>query len=270
MGCARNNSDAEAAPTGSRLYRRLAIGSVPVILAITVISLGRAALAAPPQEVVTRYRETQASHQARLDDANLAWQYGRACFDLAEYSTNNTERAELAEQGIAASRQAVARDPKSAPAHYYLGLNLGQLARTRGLSALKIIKEMESEWTTAAQLDSRLDQAGPERCLGMLYRDAPAFVSVGSRAKARQQLARAVELVPNYPENRLELIDAYLKWNDRPAARRELESLEKVLPAARQQFKGSAWAPNWREWDARIDGLKKKVAETGKIEAPRH
>ncbi len=259
MGCARKNS-------GSAFDLRLS----NLVLALVGFALCSPVLAAPPQEVIKRYQATQASHQARLQDATLAWQYGHACFDLAEYSTNNTERAELAEQGIAACRQAVARDPKSAPAHYYLGLNLGQLARTRGLSALKIIKEMEDEWITAAGLDSRLDRAGPERCLGMLYRDAPAIVSVGSRTKARQQLAHAVELAPKYPENRLELIEGCLKWNDRPAARRELQALEKVLPAAREEFNGSAWASNWREWDARIDSLKKKSAESGKIEAPRH
>ncbi len=238
-----------------------------ILLILTLLS---SSSASPPPELLTRYQETQAQHQAHLQEPTLAWQYGRACFDLAEYSTNDTERAELAEQGIAASRQAVAQDPKSAPAHYYLGLNLGQLARTRGLSALKIIKEMETEWTTAAELDSRFDRAGPERCLGMLYRDAPAFVSVGSRTKARRQLSRAVELVPHYPENRLELIEADVKWNNRPDARRELEALEKVLPAARQEFNGPAWASNWGEWDARIDSLRKKLAEPGKIEAPRH
>ncbi len=227
-------------------------------------------IAAPPPELVQRYHEAQAKHQARLQDATLASQYARVCFDLAEFATNNTERAELAEQGIAAARQAIARDPKSAAAHYYLGLNLGQMARTKGLSALKIIKEMETEWLTAAELDGRLDHAGPERSLGMLYRDAPAMISVGSRPKARQQLLRAVELAPKFPENRLELVDSYLKWNDRAAARHELEQLETLLPSARQELKGPAWAANWREWDARIEQMKQKLAGPSKMETPRH
>ncbi len=216
------------------------------------------------------YQEAKTRHQAQLQNPTLAWQYGRACFDLAEFATNNTERAELAEQGIASCRQGISRDPKSAAAHYYLGLNLGQLARTRGLSALKIIKEMETEWTTAAELDPRLDGAGPERSLGMLYRDAPAIASVGSRTKAKQQLLRAVELVPKYPENRIELIETYLKWNDRPAARRELEALEKIWPAAKTEYKGSAWAALWPEWQARLEKLKQKAEESTKLQAPRH
>ncbi len=228
------------------------------------------AWASPPPEILQRYHDTEARHQASLQNATLAWQFGRACFDLAEYATNSTERAELAEQGIAACRQAVDRDAKSAAAHYYLGLNLGQLARTRGLSALKLIKEMEREWTTAAELDSRLDYAGPERSLGLLYRDAPAIASVGSRSKARQQLVRAVELAPDYPENRLILIETYLKWNERPEARDELQALEKIQPAARKQFGGPAWESNWRDWNGRLEMLRKKAGESSKIESPRH
>src|SRR5208282_1020948 len=59
------------------------------------------------------------SFQQAPSEAPAAWQFGRACFDLAEFATNNTGRASLAEQGIAACRLALARDSNSAPAHYY-------------------------------------------------------------------------------------------------------------------------------------------------------
>ena len=65
-------------------------------------------------------------------------------------------------------------------------MNLGQLARTELLGALKLVKEMEREFKTAADLDKQFDYAGPERCLGLLYRDAPGWpASIGSRRKAR-------------------------------------------------------------------------------------
>ena len=59
----------------------------------------------------------------------------------------------LAQQGIAACRQLIARTPKSAPAHYYLAMNLGQLARTELLGAFKLVREMEREFKTAVGLD---------------------------------------------------------------------------------------------------------------------
>ena len=64
---------------------------------------------------------------------------------------------------------------------------------------------MEADFTRARELDERYDWAGPDRNLGLLYRDAPAIGSVGSRSKARRHLKRAVELAPQYPENRLNL-----------------------------------------------------------------
>src|SRR5438067_433410 len=43
--------------------------------------------------------EARARYQAEPRDAEAAWQFGRACFDLADFATNSTERAEIAEQG---------------------------------------------------------------------------------------------------------------------------------------------------------------------------
>src|SRR6266576_745261 len=72
-----------------------------------------------------------------------AWQFARACFDLADIATNNAQRIEIADQGIAACKQLLSRYSNSAPGHYYLGMNLGQVAQTRGLGALKLVTEME-------------------------------------------------------------------------------------------------------------------------------
>jgi len=224
----------------------------------------------PPAQAWQKYQQAKTTFQGPGRDAKAAWEFGRTCFDLAEFATNNTQRAEVAQEGIVACREALAQEAKSAPAHYYLGLNLGQLARTRGLSALKLIKEMESEWIAAAELDRNLDYAGPARSLGMLYRDAPAIASIGSRRKAREQLTRAVELSPHYPENRLELIDSYLKWGDRAAAQRELKALEEVWPAARSELAGPTWTARWTDWESHLEKAKKKAEEPLKLEAPRH
>ena len=93
----------------------------------------------------------KAEFQTHTNDATAAWEFARACFDFADYATNDTEHAAIAIQGIAASRQAIAREPNSAPGHYYLGENLGQLARTETIGALKLVKEMEREFKTAAR-----------------------------------------------------------------------------------------------------------------------
>ena len=184
------------------------------------------------QEAEVRYRE-------KPGEGTAAWQFGRACFDLAEFATNNTQRASLAEQGIAACRLAIARQSNSAPAHYYLAMNLGQLARTKMLGALKLVDQMEREFGRARDLDEHIHWAGPDRNLGQLYRDAPVIGSVGSRTRAREHLKRAVELAPQYPENRLTLIEAYLNWGERTGAYRELQTLEDSLARRPHQLRWS-------------------------------
>jgi hypothetical protein len=229
-----------------------------------------AALAAPAEEtnytayVNHNFLEAQARYQKAPGDAAAAWQLGRACFDLVELATNQTQRAALAQQGIAACEQAIARQSNSAPAHYYLGLNLGELAQTKGLAALGLVKRMQRELIRAQDLDERFDWAGPDRSLGLLYRDAPSIVSVGSRSKALKHLQRAEQLAPRYPENRLNLLEAYLQWGDKKNAQRELTALELLWPSARTNFTGIAWAGSWAQWEPLLAKLKAKLPAPGK------
>jgi len=207
------------------------------------------------------FQAAQARYRRAPGEVAAAWQFGRACFDLAEFAANSAQRAALAQDGIAACRLAIARETNSAPAHYYLGMNLGQLARTKGLGALKLVGQMEQTFARARDLDEHLDYAGPDRHLGVLYRDAPAIGSVGSRTRARARLKRAVELAPEYPENRLNLIEAYVKWRERADAHRELQALAAAWPAARTNFVGAAWAAGWADWQQRLQKLKKRIEQ---------
>ena len=217
------------------------------------------------------FQAAQAHYRDAPGKTTTAWKFARACFDLADLATNKTQRASLAELGIAAAQQAIARESNSAPAHYYLGMNLGQLARTRGLSALRLVSQMQRAFTRAHDLEEQLDWAGPDRNLGLLYRDAPTFGSIGSRSKAREHLKRAVELAPRYPENQLNLSEAYLQWGEPNNARRELAALEEAWPGARTNFTGEAWAASWADWEPRLKMLKKKVEGPAKsLEAPRN
>lgn len=221
--------------------------------------------ATPEPECATRarhaYWQTEALYRKEPARLDAAWEFGRACFDLAEFSTNSTERAEMAEQGVAACKQALSIDRQSAVAHYYLGMNLGELAQTRGLGALKLVDQMQREFESARQLDEHVDYAGPDRNLGLLYRDAPSWISVGSRSKARKHLVRAVELAPEYPENRLNLAESFSKWSDFSGVRREYKAMEELWPKARSNFVGAAWSASWVDWDQRLKRLKKKVEE---------
>ena len=216
------------------------------------------------------FRQAQTEYKKQPQDTQAGWHFGRACFDLADFATNNAERAEIAGRGITACRQSIARGSNCAPAHYYLGLNLGQLARTRDLGALKLVDEMEQEFIRAIGLDAAFDYAGPERSLAMLYRDAPAIVSIGSRSKARQHLQRALQMAPQYPDNRLILIESCLKWGDRSGAARELKTLDATWPKAQADFAGPTWTNSWTDWEARREQARKKLETLARLDSSRH
>jgi hypothetical protein len=241
-----------------------------LLFSLALAGLGGVAGDSPAVQAQKTFTEKQAACEKRPDNTPAAWQFARACCDWAEFATNRAQRAEIAEQGIATCRRLLAREPKSGPGHYYLGLNLGQLARTRSLGALRLVSQMEVEFTAAIGLDEQFDYAGADRSLGLLYRDAPAIGSIGSRAKARQHLERALALAADFPENRLNLMESELKWNERIAARRELKALEEAMPSARKKLAGPAWTASWADWDARLLAARNKLEEPARLDAPRH
>lgn len=214
----------------------------------------------PPPIIQQNYDNSRRDYNAKPDDDALACKFAAACFDLADFARDSAERAKLANEGIAASRGVVARQSQSGPGHYYLGLNLAQLARTKSWAALGIVNEMDNELKLAVQLDPKIDHGGPDRFLGLLYRDAPGWpISVGSRNKARRHLEHALTLDPNFPDNLLNLAESEYTWNEHSASADHLEQLRGILSEARKKFSGPYWEPSWKDWDHRIEQLQENL-----------
>lgn len=220
--------------------------------------------AAPPDvpAIIQRnYDVARSNYLAHPGDDTAAWQLGHACFDRAEYSRDSAERAALANEGMAACAKVMARNPNLAAGHYYMAMNMAQLARTKLLGALPLVNQMEAEWKKARNLDERIDYAGPDRYLGLLYRDAPGWpVSVGDTSKGKKLLRRAAEISPNFPENYLNLIESYLQWDETSAAVRTLAKLREILPAAHTEFAGEYWQESWKDWDHRLQKIESKLS----------
>ena len=251
--------------------RRLAAALLPLTLAFTAAASQdtNAVFAARTRKA---FESAQVQYQSNTNDADTGVQFARACFDYADFATNDVSRATLALQGIAVCRHLTSQKPKLAAGHYFLAMNLGQLARTELVGALKIVKEMEREFKTAESLDPQLDYAGPTRCLGLLYRDAPGWpASIGSARKARSYLEQAVKLAPDFPDNRLNLAESCLQWHDSDGVKKELKALDALWPAAQTNFSGEAWEQSWNDWSARHAAVLKKLDElTAPTKTPRN
>lgn len=214
------------------------------------------------QRAETEFHRAQTELQTKTNDSTVAWQFARACYDFADFSGNDNQRAALANQGIDVCRQLIARDPKIAAAHYYLAMNLGQLARTKSVGALKLVKQMESEFKTALELNDHFDFGGSARSLGLLYRDAPGWpMSIGSKRKAKTYLEQSLKIAPDFPENHLNLAESDLKWREGDAAKQELDALDALWPQAQKSFTGEKWERDWAGWTARRAAARKKLAD---------
>lgn len=222
-------------------------------------------------QIEERFNVARKQFNAAAKDSEAALNFGRASFDWAEVAADNGMREKIAIEGIVACRRLISLEPKAAAGHYYLAMNLGQLARTKTLGALRLVDEMETEFQMARVYDEKFDYAGPDRNLGLLYSEAPGWpTSVGNRTKARHHMQRAVLLCPNYPDNSLNLIEAYLRWSDKSGAQREFESFKEFWPIAKKEFAGEQWKMSWVDWEKRWGKIQSRFAEFEKTrELPR-
>lgn len=201
---------------------------------------------------------------AETTNSTAAWELGRACFTAGKLLNDPATQEKIYTEGVAACRRSLSLDPKSAPAHYYLGMNIGRVADLkRNLAAFSMVKEVERAFQQAANMDEKYAHGGPDRNLGLLYWHAPGWpVSVGNKKLSRKHLERAVKLAPDYPENRLNLAEAYQEWREKPLAQQELAALQTLWPRAKTNLTGIEWEMDWVDWESRrarlVDALKAK------------
>jgi len=216
------------------------------------------------------YLELREGYATNSTSAETAWSFARACFERADFSTNDAQRAAIAEQGIVASRRAIRLEPDSAAGYFYLGVNQGQLARTKLFTALGLLDDMEAAWERSILLDEKFHYAAAHRSLGLLYLDAPRWpISLGSQSKARWHLQKAVELVPGYPENQLSWIETRLRWGESGLVNAQLATVEAALESARTNFVGANWTQDWEDWDARWKRIKARAGTRVNARSPR-
>lgn len=242
-----------------RLVTRFMIGLIHIAI-VAAGALTSTNVVDPLPRAEQIYAQARARYEQDRSNTERAWQLGQACFELADVVSSNTRRASLATEGMQVCTGALQCESKLAPAQYYYALNIGQLARTKSVGALKMVSQMEAALKQSIRLDPLVDFAGPHRSLGLLYRDAPGWpVSVGSRKKAREHLERAVELRQDFPENWLCLLESYSQWNDKRALEPQIKKVDEILAAARQKYAGPEWVVAWQDWERRWHALLVKV-----------
>jgi tetratricopeptide (TPR) repeat protein len=240
---------------------RMAIFSIAVFAAMICLGADTNSFASRAERA---FHDAEKLADTRPVAVSALVQLARGAFDAAEFTRSDDQREAFAMRGIEAARSALERESTNAAAHYWLGMDLGQLARTKTLGALKLVREMEREFQRAAELDADYDYAGADRSLAYLYRDAPGWpTSIGNKKKALEHFDRAVKLHPEFPDNQLGLVEAFEKWADRQSFEKQLKVAERVMAEAKKKFTGPSWEASWADWKKRLADLKRKSGSVG-------
>jgi hypothetical protein len=209
-------------------------------------------------EAKAAYEAAQNAYSTNNSSSDAAINLARTAFDYADLAPNDQIRETVANHGIATAKLAISANTNSVAAHYYLALNIGQLARTKMLGALKLLTDMEQELKTVIRLDPKYDYAGGDRTIGVLYAEAPGF-SVGDKSKAKIHLAKAVELAPEFPDNHLCYLEAIAKWKDWKLLTEKLADYRATVPKAKEKFTGPEWGYEWHDWTRREKVIQQKL-----------
>ncbi len=170
------------------------------------------------------------------------WQAARALAFLAEYEKEPVKRRDAAEEGVVRGRKARELDAGKVEGHYWYAINVGLLADVDRSLGLNAVVEMESVLKRAIEIDEKHDYAGPLRVLGILYLRAPGPpISLGSTRKGLRLLERAVQLYPDYPENRLYLGEALRVFGQMDEARAQWEQVLKLPVCPDRQWENGQW-----------------------------
>jgi tetratricopeptide (TPR) repeat protein len=144
-------------------------------------------------------------------------------------SETRAEKRKWADTALRYANEAVEKRPTDSWAHAYLGEALGQWAQAnKGLKGLRMVKQAVAELQKAIQLDPKNHYA--HMLLSEFYRQAPAGISIGDKAKALVEARKAVAEGPNYAINHLALARALLAGNDKAEAIQTLRKLVNLPP----------------------------------------
>ena len=223
--------------------------------------MGPAAQTADPdalyaqREALSSARQAGEIWAARLAtdprDFEAAWKLARAKYWLGGHGPLD-ERKQILEDGIAASRVAIAAEPKRPEGHFWLAANMGELAESFGLrQGLKYRGDIKDALLTVLKLHPAFQQGSADRALGRWYYKVPGLFG-GSKKKSEEHLRRSLEFDPNSTASLYFLAETLIDMNRQSEAKAELQ---RVLDAPLNP----EWEPEDREFKDKAQTLIAKL-----------
>jgi hypothetical protein len=170
---------------------------------------------------------------AAPSDYQLLWRVARSYYYVGDGAPER-ERVSYFERGIDAGKRASRQYADGVEGHFWLGANWGGVCREkRGIGAFKDVKNVRNEMEIALKLNSSYEEGAAYTALGEIDRQLPKLFG-GSVKRAVATLEAGLKVVPDSPEIRFALAEAYLDGDRKNDARMQLEeSLKLPVSSAR-------------------------------------
>ncbi|MCE9596576.1 MAG: hypothetical protein K8S54_01280 [Spirochaetia bacterium] len=119
------------------------------------------------------------------------------------------EREDAFDHGVKYGQEAITLNPRAIYGNFWCASNLGYLGMCRGaLASLASIDPFKKSMEVVLRENENFYFAGPHRALGRLMHQAPGWpISIGNKNKAAEHLEKAVQIAPNFFNNRLYLAE---------------------------------------------------------------
>ena len=185
-------------------------------------------------------------------DFESAWKLAKARYYLGTHGPAAGRRAAL-EGGMAASRTAIALQPKRPEGHFWLAANMGALAESFGMSqGLKYRKPIKASLEEVLRLDPAYEAGSADRALGRWYYKVPGLFG-GSDTKSEQHLRASLKYDPQSTASWFFLAETLEELGRKAEAG---DALQRVIDAPLNP----EWAPEDRHWKALARARLEKLA----------
>jgi len=182
------------------------------------------------------------------DDYEACWKGARAAAWIAGRAQGDEQRKIFAMEGIQLGNSAVEAKPDGAEGRYYRAIAMGELADVDHSYGLDAVKRMEEDCLAAIEADARFDHAAGHRFIGILYLECPGPpTSIGSLRKSKKHLDLALDLAPDWPENRFWRGKLARAEGDLDRARRELQAVIDAPTPPGHATEAEEWRSDARE-----------------------
>lgn len=201
--------------------------------------------------------EAMAAYENALKKADAQveafWKAARAAHWVADNSKEKKTKVIWFEKGIAYAKKAIALEPRSVEAHFWLGANYGSYGESRGvLKSLALVKPIRNEMETVIRLDDKYQGGAGYRVLGVVDYKVPPFAG-GSKKRALENLNKAMGIDSTNAFNLYYLAEYFEAMGDRYKALAQLSLLEKCTPTL------DVDAPDLKSIQEKGKKLKKKL-----------